>query len=55
MKKASAALMDVEAARDELLSRAELGDTAGGAWGRLDRRFQQARCVLGFLAGLGQA
>ena len=31
MKKASAALMDVEAARDELLSRAELGDTAGGA------------------------
>jgi vesicle transport through interaction with t-SNAREs protein 1 len=31
VKKASAALMDVEAARDELLSRAELGDTQGGA------------------------
>ncbi len=31
VKKAGAALMDVEGARDELLSRAELGDTAGGA------------------------
>ena len=32
-----------------------LRDAASGAWGRLDRRFQQARCVLAFLAGLGQA
>jgi len=31
VKKAGAALMDAEGARDELLSRAELGDTAGGA------------------------
>lgn len=31
VKKAGAALMDMEGARDELLSRAELGDTAGGA------------------------
>lgn len=31
MKKAGAALMDLEGSRDELLSRAELGDTAGGA------------------------
>jgi U3 small nucleolar RNA-associated protein 21 len=34
---------------------AGLRDAASGAWGRLDRRFQQARCVLAFLAGLGQA
>ena len=31
VKKAGAALMDLEGSRDELLSRAELGDTAGGA------------------------
>lgn len=30
VKKAGAALMDLEGARDELLSRAEAGDTAGG-------------------------
>jgi len=31
VKKAGAALLDSEGQRDELLSRAELGDTAGGA------------------------
>jgi U3 small nucleolar RNA-associated protein 21 len=34
---------------------AALRDAAGAAWGRLDKRFQEARCVLAFLAGLGQA
>jgi U3 small nucleolar RNA-associated protein 21 len=34
---------------------AALRDAAGAAWGRLDKRFQEARCIVSFLAGLGQA
>ena len=47
---------DAIAATPQLRRRAaELRDVAAGAWTALDARFQEARCVLAFLAGLSQA